>query len=78
MSDQLIVSAWLRHFSVSRQFFLPPLSLIANDYPAEMLAFLPGVDHVGPYTIGTTLSKLDDVMRFFSFAMTYTPNGAAL
>lgn len=42
---------------------------------AEMLAYLPGVERIGAFTVTVTLQRLVEVMRFIAFAMLYSPNG---
>jgi D-amino peptidase len=43
---------------------------------AEMLAYLPGVQRLGPWTIAATFERIEAVMRFISFGMLYSPTGA--
>jgi D-amino peptidase len=43
---------------------------------AEVLAYLPGIERLGPWRIATTFDRLDAVMRFIAFAMLYSPTGA--
>lgn len=42
---------------------------------AEILAFLPIVERTGPFGVAVTFDRIDAVMRFVSFAMTYSPDG---
>jgi D-amino peptidase len=43
---------------------------------AEVLAYLPGVERLGPWTVAATFERIEAVMRFVSFAMLYSPTGA--
>lgn len=43
---------------------------------AEMLAYLPGIERTGPFSITAKFDRVSKVMRFVAFAMLYTPTGA--
>lgn len=43
---------------------------------AELLAFLPGMERTGAWSIRSRFESLESVMRFVSFAILYTPTGA--
>jgi D-amino peptidase len=43
---------------------------------AEMLAYLPGVERIGAWSIIATFGSIEAAMRFVSFAMLYSPTGA--
>jgi D-amino peptidase len=45
---------------------------------AEMLAYLPGVERVGAWTVSTKFQRVEPMMRFVAFGMLYSPTGAAL
>lgn len=42
---------------------------------AELLAYLPGIERLGPWRIAATFDRIEAVMRFISFAMLYSPTG---
>lgn len=42
---------------------------------AEMLAYLPTVERIGPASVAARFDRIDAAMRFVSFAMLYSPTG---
>jgi len=49
---------------------------MVSSLSAEMLAYLPGVERKGPWSIQASFDCIAAVMRFISFAMLYSPTGA--
>ena len=63
-----------RPFIVSGPFHLE--FELTTQVAAEMLAYLPNVERLGAFGVATTFSTMEMAMRFLTFAMLYTPNGA--
>lgn len=48
---------------------------MSTQVAAEMLAYLPGVERVGGYSIAMTFDRIEAAMRFIAFGMLYSPTG---